>query len=179
VDLGRPTAHDEVMESQKSESDLARAALAAAYSRFRRDATKPNVSTWYASLGETLWWIVALDDHYRTRYKSAYERLRDCDKDGYVIPGLLLARNQVGHALVRMLKDPDSPSTVLPSAGLTLKQLVWRPLEDLPPVRKTRVSDFQEAIYRAYLAREPHRFALRHATGFFVRRRPTLDSALR
>jgi hypothetical protein len=167
------------MKPQKSESDMARAALAAAYNRFRRDATTPNVSAWYASLGETLWWIVALDDHYRTRYKSAYARLRDCDKDGYVIPGLLLARNQVGHALARMLEDPGSPSTVLPSAGLTLNQLVWRRLEDLPPVKKTKVSDFQEAIYEAHLATEPHRFALRHASGFFVRRRPTLDSALR
>ena len=116
---------DGLMRPPKSELDLARAALAVAHGRFRQDAAAQDVVAWYASLGETLWWIVALDEHYRNRDQKVYMELRESDEDGYVIPGLLLARNRVGHGLALMLEDPDGRSLLLapPPARLRLETL--------------------------------------------------------
>ncbi len=170
------------MNAPKSELDLARVALAAAHGRFKQDHANRDVAAWYASLGETLWWIFALDDHYWNLDESVYKPLRDSDEDGYVIPGLRLARNRVGHGLALMLEDPagHSPFLAPPApAKLTLAQLIWRRLEDLPPVEKDKKGEAQAAVYRAHLAGNPARYALRHASRFFIRRRSELDSAIR
>jgi hypothetical protein len=176
------------MNAPKSELDLARAALAAAHDRFRQDAAKQaakqDVVAWYASLGETLWWIVALDEHYRNRNSSTYVELLESDEDGRVIPALRLARNRIGHGLSLMLEDPDghSPFSAPPlPARLTLKTLQWRRLEDLPPVspRTAKREEKMRPVYQDHLAGNPVRFGLRRASHFFIQRRSVLDSAIR
>jgi hypothetical protein len=80
-----------------------------------------------------------------------------------------------------MLEDPagHSPFLAPPPAKLTLDQLIWRRLEDLPPVEKDKESEAQEAAYQAHLAGNAARYALRHASRFFIQRRSELDSAIR
>jgi hypothetical protein len=196
------------MNAPKSELDLARVALAAAHGGFKQDHANRDVAAWYESLGETLWWIFALDDHYWNLDKTVYKPLRNSDEDGglfiddlpqplsqvrhlrlsamnnphgYVIPGLRLARNRVGHGLALMLEDAagHSPFLAPPPAKLTLDQLIWCRLEDLPPVEKDKESEAQEAAYQAHLAGNAARYALRHASRFFIQRRSELDSAIR
>ena len=169
------------MKPPESELELARIALAAAHGRFSQDAAKQDIAAWFASLGETLWWIFALDEHYWHRDQPAYEPLRNYDEDGFIIPGLRLARNRVGHGLALMLEDPDGrpPFSAPPSrVTIRLSQLRWRQLENLPPVEEAHKSAIQQAVYQDHLAGNPVRFGLRHASRFFIRRHAALDSAI-
>jgi len=139
------------------------------------------VAAWYASLGETLWWIAVLDEQYWNRNPSVYEELRENDEDGYVIAGLRLARNRVGHQLALLLVNPDgSPVSSSQPAGLSLDTPVWRQLKNLPPVKKHYADKEkkQRPVYEARLAGNPPRFALAHARRFFIRRGAALDSAI-
>ena len=53
---------------------------------------------------------------------------------------------------------------------LTLDQLIWRRLDDLPPVKKSKNSEARKAVYKAHLAGNAARYALRHARGSFIQR---------
>jgi hypothetical protein len=172
------------MEPRKSELALARAALRTAHSRFARDVDNRDAVAWYSSLGETLWWIVALDEHYRNQRKqAAYLKLLKSDEDGYVIPGLRLARNRIGHGLALMLEGPDgrSPFSTPPPARVTLKTVQWRRLEDLPAVSSSiaETEKNMRPVYHDHLEGNPVRFALRHARRFFVQRHSAIDAAIR
>lgn len=128
---------------------------------------------------ETLWWIFALDEYYRTVNKSSYEQFRDSNEYGCVISGLRLARNRVGHRLALMLKDPGGRpvfETPDPTEGVIIDQLSWRPLDELPKVNKIYERPGQQDSYRRYLEGNAARYALRCANYFFIRRSNELDS---
>jgi|SRR5271170_2410271 len=173
------------MESPKSELALARAALRAAHSRFMQYAANRDAVAWYSSLGETLWWIVALDKYYsdHSLNQSEYVNLLKSDEDGCVVPGLRLARNRIGHGLALMLEDPDghSPFSAPPPVRVTLETPQWRRLEDLPPV-SPKIMEREanmRSVYRDHLAGNPVRFGLRRARHFFVEGHSGLDAAIR
>lgn len=169
------------MKPPSSELDLARIAFVAAHGRFQAAHADRNISAWYASLGETLWWIFAIDEHYRHANQAIYEELRNNDGNGRYISGLRLARNRVGHRLALMLQDPSGRSVYseAPSEeGVFIDQLMWRTLTDLPPGDPGKESSTQENSYRKYLEGNAVRYALRHANYFFIRYRDDLDSVI-
>jgi hypothetical protein len=171
------------MQPPSSELDLAHIALIAAHGRFLGDHASRDIGAWYASLGETLWWIFALDEYYRNLYKEVrevYERFRDGNKNGCVISGLRLARNRVGHGLALMLEDPSGRSVFdVPQnteGAIIIDQLMWRALDDLPEVDEAHKRPAQENAYRRYLEGNAARYPLRRAGRFFIRGREELDS---
>ena len=153
------------MPLNASEIDLARSAFIEAHRRFQNDHAEGNTYSWYASLGETLWWIVALDEHYREAGGKAYEAFRNQDEYGRVVPGLRLARNRVGHQLALLLDEPHNRRL--------LDQLQWRRFEDLP--NGSRRLEDQAESYIIFLAGNAARYALRRANYFFVRRQSDLQ----
>jgi hypothetical protein len=158
-----------------NELELARNAFVEAHGRFLYAHRLRNVSAWYAALGETLWWIVALDDHYTSVGGEHYRELQRIDQNGRVVPGLRLARNRAGHQLAVLLADPTGRSVFEPSeahGGVSLDQLVWRPSNDLPI---GRAHPAQLESYDEYLANQAVRYSLRRANYFFVRKRAALD----
>ena len=167
------------MEFPSLEVDLARSAFVAAHGRFSHDHVNRAANNWYASLGETLWWIFALDEHYRHRNQHIYESYRDGDTDGQVVAGLRLARNRVGHQLAMMLEDPRDHFTLAQrslASPADLAQLVWRRLEDLPPGDPKKESESQAKAYKKHLVGNAARYALRRSNYFFVRRRAELEA---
>ncbi|MGE2818019.1 hypothetical protein ACQI5H_23180 [Mycobacterium heidelbergense] len=76
------------MTTPLSDVELGREAFMAASNRFTQTIAAGEVSLWYAALGETLWWIVGLDEHYRKVGRDAYIAFQQSDVDGRVIPGL-------------------------------------------------------------------------------------------
>ncbi|MDQ1391484.1 MAG: hypothetical protein QOF30_461 [Acidimicrobiaceae bacterium] len=111
-----------------AELDLATEAFRSAHGRFLDGLNARSIEAWYASLTETLWWIVALDDHYNQSYKTRYERLRNNDPHGRVILGLRFARNLAGHELISVLEDPGEGQPE-PAGCVNLSQLRWRDFE--------------------------------------------------
>src|SRR6266536_1824634 len=85
------------------ELKLAKEAFVKAHGRFLDAHATNNPPLWYASLGETLWWIFALYDHYTNSYKQMYLDFRNSSQYGAMIPGLKLARNKVGHGLALLV----------------------------------------------------------------------------
>jgi hypothetical protein len=164
-----------MLSSPIDELQLARTAFVAAHGRFQSDHGSTNLAAWYASLGEALWWIFALDEHYCRLGANDYKELRDRDEDGQVVFGLRLARNRVGHRMALMLQDPRVEADVL-LPQISLEQLRWRRYEDLPLVGKRWESTSQEAAYRRHLEGQAARYSLRRANHFFVRRASELDS---
>ncbi|MCW2554231.1 MAG: hypothetical protein JWR78_4012 [Mycobacterium sp.] len=137
-----------------------------------------DVPSWYAALGETLWWIVGLDDQYRRIDRERYESHRDEDIHGCVLPGLRFARNRVGHGLAVLLSDPTGRSVweSVEGAGVDLDQLIWRPSEMLSCPGDAK--NYQRQCYDQRLANKAARYAIRHANYFFVRRKGVLDGVL-
>lgn len=156
----------------QAEIDLARAAFVAAHNRFGLAHASGSHAQWYAALGETLWWVFAIDEHYRHRNQHRYEVFRDADDNGRVIAGLRLARNRVGHELSALLVDPRSSGS-----GVSLDQLRWKTLEALPPAGD-RERPGQRAAYVELLAGEPARYALRRSNRFFIGQRQQIEDAL-
>lgn len=147
----------------------------AASNRFAQAIAAGEVSLWYAALGETLWWIVGLDEHYRTVGRGAYIAFQQSDVDGRVIPGLRYACNFVGHQLTLMLYDPSGASLFASAnnATVTLFQPVWRPSGHLPlPDREQRT---QRRSYGQHLADNAVRFSIRRARKFLVGKGDELD----
>ena len=164
----------------RSELDLARHAFIAAHGRLQSDLASRDVGRWYASLGECLWWIFALDEHYSHTKGDAYRNFRDKDPHGECIPGLRLARNRVGHQIALMLEDPSAPillpGPATPKQGIDLEQQRWRRYEDLPPADAGKERPQPTAIYKSHLSGRAARYAIRHANYFFVRRQACIDS---
>jgi hypothetical protein len=154
------------------ELDLARTAFVAAHGRFGNAQASGSQEEWYAALGETLWWIFALDEHYLHHGVSAYETFRNDDVNGRVIWGLRLARNRVGHELSVLLTDPRKPGP-----GVSLEQLRWRTLDNLP-APGNREGDRQRTAYSEELAGKAARYTLRSANRFFVTERHAIEAAL-
>lgn len=153
----------------------------AASERFRQTIANGEVSLWYAALGETLWWIVGLDDHYRRLGdKASYIDFQEKDGDGRTVLGLRYARNFVGHQLTLMLYDPSGASLFASTrdARVTLFQPVWRPSAHLPlsgEKQDREKQDRQRRCYDQYLADQPVRFAIRRARKFLIGRKQELD----
>jgi hypothetical protein len=160
------------------EIDLARAAFIDAHGRLQTALGQRDMRSWYAALGETLWWIVALDDHYRQLGRARYESYRDDDPRGSVLPGLRFARNKVGHQLTLLVTDPNGGNVRRPSAdgGVRLDQLVWRESEQFPAPGDPQHP--QRHCYDRRLANNAVRYAVRDANYFFVRHRAELENAL-
>jgi hypothetical protein len=166
------------MEAKGEELDLARAAFIHAHGRLQVALGRRDIWAWYAALGETLWWIVALDEHYRDAGKTVYESHRDGNAHGSVLPGLRFARNKVGHQLTLLVTDPCGGS-VFHSAdadGVRLDQLLWRESAQFPSAGDPQHP--QRLCYDRLLANNAVRYAIRHANYFFVRHRARLDDAL-
>jgi hypothetical protein len=163
-----------------NELDLAKSAFVAAHGRFLDAHSSHDLALSYAALGETIWWIVALDEHYRHHYGRRYERFRDASEYGRQIPGIRYARNLVGHQIALLLEDPidNHPLVERIMSGdlISIEQMTWRRLENLPvPTTEQRR---QEQCYRDYLAGYASRYALRRANYFFVRQRDGLNAAM-
>ncbi|MGC2206892.1 MAG: hypothetical protein WA724_03445 [Candidatus Dormiibacterota bacterium] len=72
---------------------------AAAESRARLTELANRWGDIFGPLGETLFWIVALDDTLNETSGIAYRGPRDADPAGQLIPGLRYARNKVAHGV--------------------------------------------------------------------------------
>lgn len=163
------------MSATPTDSDLAFRAFLDAHGRLHHALAGRDVAAWYAALGETLWWVFSLDEHYRHHFGKAYEKHRDDDSHGQVILGLRFARNKVGHQLALLVADPSGRSVFDSAAntGFTLGQLVWRRSGDILGAEKQ--DDPQRRCYDRWLAENPVRYGIRHANYFFIRRRDRLD----
>src|SRR5437588_3093746 len=87
-----------------NELDLAKSAFVAARGRFQEALNSQDISLWYAGLREAIWWIVALDEHYYSRYGRGYKDFRDASQYGRQVPGIRYARNAVGHHIALLLE---------------------------------------------------------------------------
>ncbi|MFI5954350.1 hypothetical protein [Cryptosporangium sp. NPDC051539] len=168
------------MGSNNVESDLARDAFIAAHGRFQHDHQRLEAARIYASFGETLWWIFALDEHYRHGRSDPkdYEQHRNEDPHGRVVAGLRLARNRVGHQLTQMLEHPMerlAEEQRLSDPFAHFAQLVFRPFEHLPDPDRGFERENQVKAYKTFLVGRPARYVLRDANYFFVRQRDKID----
>lgn len=71
----------------------------------------------FAPLGETLVWLVALDDLLAAADRS-YRSQRDADPDGAALPGLRYARNAVVHGELVVATTYAKPGAILGTAAL-------------------------------------------------------------
>ena len=162
------------MADERLELALARSAFVKAHGRLQGGLARRDLAAWYAALGETLWWIFALDEHYLACGGESYAKFRDHDVNGRVILGLRLARNRVGHQIAVLLEDPPGHAGLSPDL-VTLEQLRWRRLSELP---EGRSASTQERAYRECLEGNVARYAIRRANCFFVRHHPVLEKYL-
>src|SRR5437588_2109389 len=95
-----------------NELDLAKSAFVAARGRFQEALNSQDISLWYAGLREAIWWIVALDEHYYSRYGRGYKDFRDASQYGRQVPGIRYARNAVGHHIALLLDDPNDRESI-------------------------------------------------------------------
>jgi len=153
------------------EFNLAKAAFIEAHDRFQAAHIQNDVGVWYASLSETLWWVFALDDYYRSHYSAKYMEFRDRSAYGSVIAGLKHARNSVGHSLA-LLVDYSYAIDKKPGT-VSLKQLHWRTLNDTnPPYQGNKQA------YQSQLAGKAVRYSLRRANQFFIRQKDELNKRM-
>jgi hypothetical protein len=157
------------------EVTLAREAFRLAHGRFVDAHAARDTQHWYAALGETLFWIAALDHHYQLRARrtgriDAYFAHRDPDLYGRCIGGLIFARNAAGHQIAILLEPPATSESAL------LGQLRWRRASDLPkPDRAVRGE--LRLSYTTLLEGNAARYGLRRANYYFIRRQNLLDSS--
>jgi hypothetical protein len=165
-----------------NELTLAKSAFVAAHGRFLEGHSSRDVSLWYAGLGETIWWIVALDEHYHRLHGRRYNDFREASEYGRQIQGIRYARNLVGHEIVQLLddqNDKESFSSKIEAGRLViLEQLTWRRLEDLPEPDPKHEQPKQRKAYGDYLAGCASRYALRRANYFFIRQGDGLDAEM-
>lgn len=150
--------------------DWARAAFIDAHGRFQSSLTLASPEKMWISLGETLFWIAAIDDTYESVAKKKgrmkdYKDYRDSDRYGRAVTGLTIPRNSVVHALGDVVvKRTDASShewqptfKALGAMGLT------------QPQGAKALEVFQESASR------PIRYQIRDANYFFIREKDTLD----
>jgi hypothetical protein len=78
---------------------------------------RPLEAEIFQPLGETLVWLVAIDDLLHAA-DSNYRTRRDADPDGAGLPGLRLARNAVVHGVMVTSATYDKPGGGLAAAPL-------------------------------------------------------------
>lgn len=161
-----------------NELDLAKQAFIAAHGRFLDAQNDRSPARWYAALGETLWWIVALDEHYEALGSGRYKAYRNGDAHGHVIRGLRFARNLAGHMIADLIDDPYGGRFLEGEdrQGVLLGQLAWRRTASLPDPTKEQA--VLQKVYETHLAGRPVRYDLRRANYFFVRKSSQLHKAI-
>lgn len=153
--------------------EWARQAFAVAHGRFQESLQQHDRQQVWITLGETLFWISALNDTFEGLAKAkagaigknAYTERRNNDRFGRAVTGLIIPRNSVVHALGDVvIERPDSAD------------MMWQPTfanrDSLGLSQKQR----QDAV-RVFDASSdrPIRYQLRDANYFFVRNRVSLD----
>lgn len=102
----------------------------------------------YVSLGEALFWAIALDEMLAAR-DHGYVRRRDRDPRGEFFPGLRLARNQLTHAVGLVTARGSAPFFVRGGGVFHLgKGWIWRDVNLLPA---NRAAPKQRANYETHL----------------------------
>lgn len=145
-------------------TEWGRQAFVAAHGRFQEALADPDPLPLWAALGETLFWIYALDDIYRHGPRGDdYTVFRDADPYGQVISGLGLPRNGVAHTLAMIVIDKPNGADI-----------DWQPRfaphheYGLTHSHSQRLPAFERNQAR------PIRYQLRDANYFFVRRQRLL-----
>lgn len=102
-------------------------------------------------LSEALYWAAVLDDALRD---NEYERERQSDTTGCLIPGLRYARNFHTHQLIASAEIRGGLTVPFTVPISIPTYIAWRQLEDLPePERTTRHTAAQQQSYKTYLCR--------------------------
>lgn len=92
----------------------------------------------YVSLGEALFWAVAIDEMLAAR-DAAYRQRRDRDPRAEFFPGLKLARNQLTHAVDRLGLARRQPApSVRPPCGTGAARRVRAAPPGTPHLRDPR-----------------------------------------
>jgi hypothetical protein len=165
---------------------LATEAFRVAHGRFQEAHASPvgDLQGWYSALGESLFWLCALDEGYSQRYGLKYRSFRNDGRYAREIFALRWARNRAAHGLAILLFDPRTgtpPSVGGP--GLNLEQLKWRPTSKIPKPPK-RFADKEsykqgERDYDECLAGKEVRYNLRRMNEFFIRPNGGFEANLR
>ena len=149
-----------------------------AHGRFLDALQTNDEALWYAALGETLWWIFALNDYYeKSGHKKVYLEHRDKSPYGFVIPGLKYARNEVGHGLALLIDYSHATRRLAPDK-VDLRQLCWRHLDKGYDKVNSYGRESQSSCYERLLAGNAVRYSLRRANKYFIRQMDGLDKAL-
>jgi hypothetical protein len=158
---------------------LARSARSSRFGRWRtklwrtvsraqddRDVNVRTGSDMWLPLGETLTWICALDELLRDNDKT-YEKRRDNDRGGRLIPGLRFIRNHILHGETTVFLSrqrtlssslesfsemfmPRALAWAIRSQYTLYYHMTWIDADLLP--KTDRPSRLQETTYRNYLA---------------------------
>lgn len=113
----------------------------------------------FASLGEALAWLCALDELLRVVGTHAYETLRDGDPGGRLVKGLRWARNHSIHGIdvvaLAQFHGGAVPGLMVPGGAAPGQPPTfrWRSSAELPALPDPR--PHQEASYVSYLAGQP------------------------
>src|SRR6266568_7818871 len=102
-----------------------------------RKSSSPRPS--FASLGEVLKWVVCLDGWFWETFGEDYQRIRDGDPDGRMIPALRHARNLAEHSndlidLVDVTKGMQYPIRF----PICFHELKWKHADEVPAPTKAR-----------------------------------------
>lgn len=123
--------------ADRREYGLAQWAWTHAFMRWTTARRDRRADDQYASLGELLWWTVALDEWFgiQSGNEKLYVERRDRHPNGRQIAAIRFARNRVGHGLtglLEMTEGRDYPAELFP-VGFELR---WRAHAELPPGKR-------------------------------------------
>jgi hypothetical protein len=122
------------------------------------DYRKARGPLWTAAV-ESTWWIAALDEQLRKVHGHGYKIVRDSDSDGYVVRGVLFARDRHMHQLALSAGHDDTPFFGGKDGGgygppfYISPGPIWREVNDLPPPDPRRgSSDEWKDVYVDHMA---------------------------